>query len=162
MNRRKAALNYTIDSQTVDSIGLKCLVVSRGLKVNRKVYKRFSGESRLDISPLTCNCLMLSDGTICQLTDMSFHLEYLSGVLSWNNLKLLRYASKLTTPFSLELIEDKAALLYDGQFLDFVTFPKPSDFYKQVTSRGTPFLNNAVLQGVDWVCWRLCTLTCSA
>ena len=32
-----------LDDQTVDSVGLKCLVVSRGLKVDREVYQRCGG-----------------------------------------------------------------------------------------------------------------------
>ena len=93
---------YMLGKEQVDSIELKCLVVSRGLKVSREVYRRFSDLYRLNISPLTCNCLLLSDGTIVQLTDMGFHLQYLGGMLSWDNLKLLKYASQLGTPFTLE------------------------------------------------------------
>lgn len=145
---------YTIDGQRIDSIELKCLVVSRGLKVDKAVYRRFGEAYRLSINPLTCNCLMLSDGTIVQLTDMGFHLRYLGGMLSWENLKLLRYASELGTPFTLEVDGDKAALLHKGQLVDFVTFPPSTDFYKQRTARGTPFLGNAVLQGVDWVAFQ--------
>lgn len=145
---------YKIDGQLIDSIELKCLVVSRGLKVKREVYRKFSRSRRLDVSPLTCNCLILSDGTIVQLTDMGFHLKYLTGILSWDNLKLLRYAAELGTDFSLEVIEDKPALVYKGEFVDFVTFPEATDFYKQKTKFGLPFVGNAVLQGVDWVAFQ--------
>lgn len=95
---------YLIDKQEIDSIELKCLVVSRGLKVSKEVYRQFSNDYRLDINPLTCNSFRLSDGTIVQLTDMGFHLKYLGGMLSWSNLKLLKYASQLGTPFTLSLI----------------------------------------------------------
>lgn len=145
---------YTIGNETVDSIELKCLVVSRGLKVDKKVYKRFSDEYRLDVNPLTCNCLRLSDGTIVQLTDMGFHLRYLGGMLSWDNLKLLRYASELGTPFTLAMDGDRAALLHEGQLVDHVTFPEKTDFFKQKTENGVPFIGNAVLQGVDWVAFQ--------
>lgn len=145
---------YSIGGQTVDSIELKCLVVSRGLKVEKKVYRNFSGKYRLSINPLACNCFFLSDGTIVQLTDMGFHLRYLGGMLSWDNLKLLRYASDLGTPFSLELVEDKAALMHNGSFVDFVSFPRATDFYRQKTEDGTPFIGNAVLQGIDWIAFQ--------
>ncbi len=145
---------YLIDKQEIDSIELKCLVVSRGLKVGKEVYRQFSEDYRLDINPLTCNSFRLSDGTIVQLTDMGFHLRYLGGMLSWSNLKLLKYASQLGTPFTLEVAEDKAALMYKGEFLDFVTFPEKTDFFRRHTSLGTPYIGNAVLQGVDWVAFQ--------
>ena len=145
---------YKIDGQTVDSIELKCLVVSRGLKVKKEAYRKFSGTCRLDMNPLTCNCMILSDGTIVQLTDMGFHLKYLNGSLSWDNLKLLRYASELGTDFSLGVVEEKPALLYKNELVDFVSFPEATDFYKQTTKGGLPFMGNAVLQGVDWVAFQ--------
>ena len=142
---------YNIDGNEIDSVELKCLLVSRGIQVKKEIYQRFSGKYRFDINPLTCNSIILSDGTIVQMTDVSFHLKYLSGILSWNNIKLLKYASDLSTPFSLQMMEDKLAVFYKEDFLDFVTLPPSSDFYKQKTTSGLPFLDNAVLQGVDWV-----------
>jgi len=127
---------YTIDGATADSVDLKCLVVSRGVKVDREVYKKLGREYRLDINPLTCNCMILSDGTIAQLTDVNFHLRYLSGILSWDNLKLLKYASDLSTPFTLKLENEKPVLSYEGEFLDVVGFPPYSAFFKQKTAGG--------------------------
>jgi len=94
-----------------------------------------------------------------QMTDMSFHLRYLTGMLSWDNLKLLRYASQLETPFTLKIIDDKPALLYKNEFLDYVSFPPYSDFYKQKTSSGLPFVGNAVIQGCNWVAFQ-CLWVC--
>ena len=125
---------YSINGAKIDSVDLKCLVVSRGIKVDKDVYKAFSSANRLNISPLACNCIILSDGTIMQMTDMSFHLRYLTGVLSWDNLKLLKYASQLETPFALKTIENKPALFYGSSFLDFVNFPPYTDFFKKKTS----------------------------
>lgn len=85
---------------------------------------------------------------------MGFHLAYLSGILSWDNMKLLNYASKLETPFSIRLCKEKPALYYKNDFLDFVSFPPKNDFYLQRTSSGLPFTGNAVLQGVDWVAFQ--------
>lgn len=142
---------YKLLNTEIDSIDLKCLVVSKGVNVDKSVYKAFSNTNRLGVNPLMCNCMILSDGTIVQLTDMKFHLQYLTGILSWDNLKLLKYACELETPFALKLIEDKAALYHKDTFIDFVSFPPKNDFYIQKTSSGLPFIGNAVVQGVDWV-----------
>ena len=114
---------YYILDTAIDSIDLKCLVVSQGVKVSKEVYRNYSKTHRLGVNPLMCNSIILSDGTIIQLTDMGFHLRYLTGILSWDNLKLLRYASDLETPFSLKISEGKPALFYNDIFLDFVSFP---------------------------------------
>jgi hypothetical protein len=142
---------YLIEGEQVDSVELKCLVVSRGVKVDKAVYKQYAQVSRLDINPLCCNVMLLRDGTIVQLTDTGFHLKYLSGILSWNTLKLLKYASELSTPFSLRLLDGQVALFHKQEFVDYVRFLSYTDFYHQKTSRGTPFMGNAVLQGSDWV-----------
>ena len=120
---------YNVFNAGIDSIDLKCLVVRKGLKVEKEVYKKYSKVNRLGVNPLMCNCMMLSDGTIVQLTDMGFHLKYLTGILSWDNLKLLKYASQLETPFSLRLSDGKPALYHKDAFLDFVSFSPKNDFY---------------------------------
>lgn len=145
---------YDFLGERIDSIELKCLVVSKGVKVSIEVYKRFAKTNRLGVNPLMCNCMILSDGIIVQLTDMSFHLKYLTGILSWDNLKLLKYASALETSFSLKLFDGKPALFYKDKFVDFVSFPPENDFYIQKTSLGLPFIGNSVLQGVDWVAFQ--------
>ena len=38
---------YDFRGTTIDSVELKCLVVSRGVKVSRDVYKRYSRTHRL-------------------------------------------------------------------------------------------------------------------
>ena len=146
--------NYSLKGQKVSSLELKCLLVSRGVKCDKAVYKELGQDYRLNINPLTCNCLILSDGTICQMTDVGFHLQYLNGALSWDNLKLLRYASELGTPFAVKLLEGKAALFYEGEVLDFVSFAPASSFYDKKTRSGLPVLGNAVLQGLDWVAFQ--------
>jgi hypothetical protein len=150
---------YTIDGETLTSLELKCLLVSRGVQVDSAVYRRFGHEYRLSVNPLTCNCLLFSDGTIVQMTDTRFHLRYLSGILSWENLKLLRYVSELGTPFKIQLQNDKATLFHKHEFVDEVTFPPYTDFFKQHTAAGTPFIGNAVLQGLDWVAFQ-CLWSC--
>ena len=142
---------FKIGTEIADSVELKCLLISKGVKVEHSVYKRFAKDYRLSPNPYMCNSLKLSDGTIVQLTDLSFHLKQLFRMFSWNNLKLMKYESDLRTPFSLRLFDDKAALFYEKDFVDFVTFQKKTDFFKQKTSSGLPFLGNAVLQGCDFV-----------
>ena len=66
--------------------------------------------------------MILSDETIVQLTDMSFHLKQLGSMLSWNNIKLMKYASQLGTPFTISLKDERAALMYNGEFVDFISF----------------------------------------
>ncbi|MDR0519062.1 MAG: hypothetical protein LBG82_03300 [Clostridiales Family XIII bacterium] len=143
--------SYRYDGAEIDSVELKALLVSRGLKVDKDVYRLFSETHRLGVDPRECNCIILSDGTIVQLTDMGFHLKYLSGILSWNNLKLLRYASKLATPFSLRVSDGKPALFYNNNYIDTISLPPPTDFYRRRTALGTRFVGNSVLQGLDWV-----------
>ncbi|MDR0596778.1 MAG: hypothetical protein LBG50_04495 [Clostridiales Family XIII bacterium] len=143
--------SYRYEGAEIDSVELKALIVSRGLRVGRDVYRLFSETRRLGVDPRECNCIILSDGTIVQLTDMGFHLKYLSGILSWDNLKLLRYASKLATPFSLRVAGGKPALYCGGECLDTVSLPPRTDFYRRKTALGTRFVGNSVLQGLDWV-----------
>ena len=145
---------YFLDGASIDSVDLKCMVVSRGVKVDKGVYKRLANLCRLDKSPLCCNCFLLPDGTVVQLTDMGFHLQYLTGMLSWDNLKLLRYASQLGTPFTLAMEGDTPALFHNGKLIDTVQFPDKTDFYRQRTAAGLPFAGNSVLQGLDWVAFQ--------
>ena len=150
---------FNVGNETADSVELKCLLISKGVKVDHSVYKRFAKEYRLSPNPLMCNSLKLSDGTIVQLTDLGFHLQQLFRMLSWNNLKLMKYESDLRTPFTLRLVDDKAALFHEKEFIDFVSFHKKTDFFKQKTASGLPFLGNAVLQGCDFVSFQ-CLWSC--
>ncbi len=122
---------WQIESTEVDSVDLKSWVVTKGVKVQPQVYKCFSNSKRLSKNPLACNSFMLSDQTIVQLTDLSFHLSYLTGVLSWSQLKLLRYASQLQTPWIIDVIDEKPALFYKKQLIDYITFFPKSGFYNQ-------------------------------
>jgi hypothetical protein len=145
---------YAIDGFCIDSVELKSLVVSRGMKVDNAVYRRHKNTARLSMNPLCCNCFLLSDGTVVQLTDTNFHLRYLSGILSWDNLRLLKYMGDLATPFSLRMQGDHPVLFYNNTALDTVSFPPASNFYRQKTSAGRAFTGNAVLQGLDWAAFQ--------
>ncbi|MDR0835554.1 MAG: hypothetical protein LBN11_03100 [Tannerella sp.] len=150
---------YNINKEIVDSVELKCLLISKGVKVDDAVYKVFGKDYRLHVSPLTCNSLLLSDGTNVQLTDMGFHLRQLFGMLSWSALKLAKYEKELRTPFRLRILDGKPALFHENDFVDFVSFHKKTDFYKRKTSSGLPFTGNAVLQGCDFVSFQ-CLWSC--
>jgi hypothetical protein len=99
---------------TEAAILLKCLAVSRGVKVDAGVYRRFIRKSRLSKNPVACDCFFMNGGTAVQLTDVGFHLNYLSGALSWDNLKLLKYASQLGTPYRIACDGDGVVLLGDA------------------------------------------------
>ena len=82
---------FKVSGETVDSVELKCLVVSRGLKIDRDVYQKFGKDYRIYPNALTCNSFKLPDGTIVMATDLGFHLSTLSSMFSWDNLKLFKY-----------------------------------------------------------------------
>ena len=141
---------YIFEGEEVDSLDLKSLMVTRGVRVNDKVYREYREKSRIDPNPLTCNCVILPDGTIAQLTDVALHLRYLKQAMSLESLRQLGTFLGGWKPFDLRLSEEgKPVLLYDGKKITEVGFPKKSSFYQQTTSSGLPFINNAVLQGTD-------------
>lgn len=48
-------MNFTLDGQSVDSIELKCMIVSRGLMIDKAVYQRCCKNYRIYPDALTCN-----------------------------------------------------------------------------------------------------------
>jgi len=160
-----AIARYRLGDEEIDSVDLKALLVSRGLRVPGEVYRRLAAGARLSPDPLTCNCLILPDGTIVQLTDLALHMSYVRSAISWDLLRQLRYFRQLTTPFSLGLTPaGRAQLLHEGRPVTVVSFPPPSAFYEQRTSSGLPFRGNAVLQGREWLsfqCLWPCAYACA-
>ena len=141
---------YSFAGREIDSLDLKSLVVTRGVRVKDQVYRALRGKYRIDPDPLTCNCLILPDGTIAQLTDVAMHLRYLKQAMSLDSLRQLGTFVQGWKPFDLSLSKSgRPVLSYDGEEVTEVRFPKNSDFYHQKTSSGLPFINNAVLQGID-------------
>lgn len=147
-------MNFRIAGQTVDSVELKCLVVSRGLKIDREVYQVCGKTHRIYPNALTCNSFRLPDGTVVMATDLGFHLSTLSSMFSWDNLKLFRYMSDMTTDYRLSLIDGQPTLTYRGETVTPVELMPGTKFYQQKTSSGMPFAGNAVLQGCDWVAFQ--------
>jgi hypothetical protein len=95
---------------------------------------------------------MLPDGTVVQLTDLAFHMDYIRSAMSWGTLKQVKYMAQLRTPFRLDIDEyGEPAIFYQGKRVTLVGFPPSTDFYNKRTTSGIPFLGNAVLQGTEWL-----------
>lgn len=143
---------YLLNNLTVDSLDLKAMIVTRGVKVSGEIYRRFGATHRIHPDPEKCNCLILPDGTIVQLTDLALHMRFLKKAVLVAALRNLKHTMGLRTPFSLEVSANgRPVLLYDDVMVTEVSFPISSHFYEQQTSSGLPFLSNAVLQGVDFL-----------
>ena len=145
---------FNVAGETVDSVELKCLVISRGLKIDREVYQKCGREYRIYPNALTCNSFKLPDNTVVMATDLGFHLSTLSSMFSWDNLKLFKYMNDMTTDYRLSLVDGQPTLLYRGEIVTPVELFPASEFFKQKTSSGMPFMGNAVLQGCDWVAFQ--------
>ncbi|MBN2271669.1 MAG: radical SAM protein [Sedimentisphaerales bacterium] len=144
--------SFSVGGKTLDSLDLKILLVTKGIKVDYAVYERFCGTRRLNPDPLTCNCLILPDGTIVHITDVAMHMSYLKNAISLESLRNIRYALHIRTPFRLVVSHGgSAVLLHNGEQVTEVSFPPASRFYEQKTSGGLPYLGNAVLQGRDFL-----------
>jgi hypothetical protein len=151
---------YQIRGAKLDSLDLKVMVVTQGVKVGHTVYEKFGPTCRLDPDPETCNCLILPDDTIVHLTDLALHMAYLKKVLSLESLRNLKFAFQLRTPFHLEVsAAGEPVLLHEDEPVTTVRFPPASQFYQQTTHSGLPFRSNAVLQGVDFLSFQ-CLWAC--
>ena len=152
--------SYRLNGEVVDSVDLKSLIISKGIKVSNRVYDRFSKTNRIYPDPLTCNCLLLPDQTVVQMTDVALHLNYVRSSLNLENLKLMKYFFQISTPFKLDLADSgKPAIYYEGNKVVEVDLPPASHFYEQRTSAGLPYLGNAVLQGTEWLSFQ-CLWAC--
>lgn len=94
------------------------------------------------------------DGTIVMATDLGFHMSTLSSMFSWDNLKLFKYMADIKTDFRIALDGDEPVLLHKDVPVTPISFLPGTDFYRQKTSSGMPFIGNAVLQGCDWVAFQ--------
>lgn len=145
-------MKFNFEGTDIDSIDLKALLISRGVRISNEVYSKFNNQARLSKNPLECNTIRLPDGTIVQLTDLSFHLEYVQSISALAIIKQIKYLPQLRTSFNLNLDENNRPAIYlDKQKITEVEFIEHSNFYKQKTSSGLPFLGNAVLQGTEWL-----------
>ena len=147
-------MKYKLNKNIVDSIELKSLLISRGIRVDNNVYRKFGQTYQITQTPLMCNRLFLPCGTVCQLTDISFHLKLIGSMFSWNNLKLMRYMGEMKTPFTMKVLNDRPVLYYEDTPVCEVSFPSKTDFYAQKTSSGLSFIGNAVIQGKQWIAFQ--------
>ncbi len=143
---------YSLNGRMIDSLELKIMLITKGIKVSNKIYQQFCGKFRIYPDPLMCNCLILPDNIIVQITDIALHMRYLKNVISLESLHNMRYMFQIKTPF--RLIVSKSGtpvLLHNDEEVTEVSFPPASKFYEQNTSNGMPFRGNAVLQGLDFL-----------
>jgi hypothetical protein len=144
--------SFSVGRERLDSLDLKVLLVTKGIKVSHDIYEQFGRTHRVYPDPRTCNCLILPDGTIVQMTDVALHMRYLKSAISLESLRNMRYALQIRTPFRLEVSDTGSpVLLHNGNEVTQVSFPPASRFYEQTTSSGLPYLGNAVLQGRDFL-----------
>jgi len=143
---------FSVAGQSLDSLDLKVLLVTKGLKVSLDVYDQFGLTGRIHPDPRACNCVILPDGTIVHVTDVALHMRYLKGAVLLESLRNVRHALGMRTPFRLVVsARGTPVILYENEEVTEVGLPPASRFYEQRTSSGLPYLGNAVLQGVDFL-----------
>lgn len=144
--------SYSVAGQTIDSLDLKSLLVTKGVKISDRVYEQFGRTHRIHPNPLRCNCLILPDDTIVHLTDLALHMRYIQKAMFFEMLRDSRSALSMRTPFRLDVTnKGTPVLLHKDQEITEVRFPPASQFYEQKTSSGLPFVGHAVLQGLDFL-----------
>lgn len=118
---------FSVGGERIDTLELKAMLLIKGIHVRAEIYKNLGLSHRISPDPLQCNVLFLPDGTVVHIADIG-----------------------AAAPFELTLgQEGKPWLCYEGNYLVEVSLPPATEFYRQQTSRGIPFLGMAVLQGRD-------------
>jgi hypothetical protein len=118
---------FRLNGEEIDSLELKVLLITKGINVAAEVYEQYRSLHRISQNPMECNCLILPGNVVVHMTDVG-----------------------PTSPFRLEAATNgNASLSYEGTPVTDVSFPPKTDFYRQCTSTGRPFLGMAVLQGLD-------------
>lgn len=120
---------FQVNGETIDSLDLKVLILTKGMFVRDEVYQALGSAWRISRHRLECNALFLPDNTVVHIVDIG-----------------------PKAPFHLALgPEGEPCLLHGDDFITAVSLPPKTDFYGQRTSRGIPFRGMAVLQGHDVV-----------
>jgi hypothetical protein len=118
---------YLVNGEQIDSLELKVLLITKGVHVSANIYEQFAKTHRISPNPVECNCIVLPGDIVVHLADIGPN-----------------------SPFSLEIAENgNACLFHKGIPITEVSFPPKTEFYRQCTSSGRPFLGMAVLQGLD-------------
>ena len=61
---------FSLDGQRVDTLDLKVLLLTQGLRVRPEVYEAFGSAHRISPDPRDCNVLFLPDGyNVCLCRD---------------------------------------------------------------------------------------------
>jgi len=89
----------------VESLGSARPGVVARVEVQGKVCKALGKNYRVFPDPLKRNSFILPDNTIVQMTDLSFHMDYIRLAISWDILRQLKYLPQLKTPFTLEYMQ---------------------------------------------------------
>lgn len=143
--------HYLVDGRVLDSVDLKTLLLTRGVRVDREVHDVLAPVARLSRDPLDASAFFLPDGTVVHLIDLSFHLGHLKEVLKPGFISRLGAMRHLSTPFRLRMDRGQAVLFHDHRPVTRVLFPPATDFYSRTTASGLPYRGNAVLQGLEWL-----------
>jgi len=61
MRMREMHTSFSVGDERLDSLDLKTMIVTKGIKVSHDIYERFGTTHRIYPNPLTCNCLILPD-----------------------------------------------------------------------------------------------------
>jgi hypothetical protein len=144
--------SYSVGGEKLDSLDLKVLLVTKGIRISCRVYEQFGKTHRIHPNPLACNCLILPDDTIVHVTDLALHMRYLQTAMFLEIIRNPRGVLSMQTPFRLD-VSDRGTpvLLHKDREITEVRFPPASRFYEQKTSSGLSFLGHAVLQGLDFL-----------
>ena len=119
--------SYFLDGITLDSIDLKCMVVTKGVYLSSEVLDFFQDKARISRDPRQFSNFYFSDGISAALLDVSSWFDELTLREHWLEQNRSIFQSQALTPYSLRLIEGKAALFYKDIFVDIVSFPKKND-----------------------------------
>jgi hypothetical protein len=143
---------FDLGDTRIDAIDLKCLISSKGVRMDDDIYDNFSDRYRISRNPRRNGCLILSNGYVTPLADMGPTLKQFGERYFLSPEEALDFDPQMDTPFRIQVIKDKPALTFLGDFVDFVTFPEFDNYYDQVTSSGLPFIENSLLQGNrEWI-----------
>ena len=118
---------YQVNGEEIDCLELKVLLITKGINVAADVYEKYGSSQRISRNPLECNCLILPGNVVVHMTDVGPASPFRLGITGNGN----------------------ASLSFEGTPVTEVSFPPTTDFYRQRTSTGRPFLGMAVLQGLD-------------
>ena len=142
--------SYRIDGVELDSIDLKCMVVTRGVTLDPAVVEAYRETSRISLDPRQFSNLYFSDGISAAMIDTGINYDLNSLRYGWGEESRRIFEDQRVSPFSVRMDGDRAALFYKDGLVDHVTFPAHNDYYAQTAPSGASFLDLSTLQGDEW------------